>query len=132
MTTPTLFLGVDRLERMEEIEAQFIPRLRERTAAEWFAEGLRRKIPIVPVPSVDDLINDAEKKARGAIVPVRIGHESGFTAGSMQRLTGTPPRAWRRGACDRRSAAADRGARKTVPLALRPVRPAVCRLKASA
>jgi crotonobetainyl-CoA:carnitine CoA-transferase CaiB-like acyl-CoA transferase len=88
----TLFLGVDRLERMEEIEAQFIPKLRERTAAEWFAEGLRRKIPIVPVPSVNDLINDAEKKSRGAIVPVRIGRESGFTAGSMQRLTGTPPR----------------------------------------
>jgi crotonobetainyl-CoA:carnitine CoA-transferase CaiB-like acyl-CoA transferase len=88
----TLFLGVDRLERMEEIEAQFIPKLKEQTAAHWFAEGLKRKIPIVPVPSVSDLINDAEKKSRGAIVPVRIGRESGLTAGSAQRLTGTPPR----------------------------------------
>ena len=89
---PTLFMGVDRLQRMEEIEGKFIPRLKQRTAQEWFAEGLRRKIPIVPVPDIGDLIADEEKKARGAIVPIMIGDETGFTAGSMQRLTGTPPR----------------------------------------
>ena len=89
---PTLFMGVDRLQRMEEIEGQFIPKLKQRTAQEWFAEGLRRKIPIVPVPEIGDLIADEEKKARGAIVPITIGDETGFTAGSMQRLTGTPPR----------------------------------------
>ena len=87
-----LLLGVDRLAHMEEIEAQFIPRLKQRTAQEWFAEGLKRKIPIVPVPEIADLINDDEKKARGAIVPIAIGDETGFTAGSMQRLMGTPPR----------------------------------------
>ena len=53
---------------------------------------MRRKIPIVPVPEIADLIADEEKKARGAIVPIMIGDETGFTAGSMQRLTGTPPR----------------------------------------
>ena len=89
---PTLFMGVDRLQRMEEIEGQFIPKLKQRTAQEWFAEGLRRKIPIVPVPEIGDLIADEEKQARGAIVPIMIGDETGFTAGSMQRLTGTPPR----------------------------------------
>ena len=31
-------------------------------------------------------------RSRGAIVPIMIGDETGFTAGSMQRLTGTPPR----------------------------------------
>ena len=89
---PTLFMGVDRLQHVEEIERQFIPKLKQRTAQEWFAEGLRRKIPIVPVPDIADLIADEEKKARGAIVPIMIGDETGFTAGSMQRLTGTPPR----------------------------------------
>ena len=89
---PTLFMGVDRLQHMEEIERQFIPKLKQRTAQEWFAEGLRRKIPIVPVPDIADLIADEEKRARGAIVPIMIGDETGFTAGSMQRLTGTPPR----------------------------------------
>jgi crotonobetainyl-CoA:carnitine CoA-transferase CaiB-like acyl-CoA transferase len=88
----TLFMGVDRLQRMEEIESKFIPKLKQRSAQEWFAEGLKRKIPIVPVPDISDLIGDDEKRSRGAIVPIVIGDETGFTAGSMQRLTGTPPR----------------------------------------
>jgi crotonobetainyl-CoA:carnitine CoA-transferase CaiB-like acyl-CoA transferase len=88
----TLFLGVDRLQHVEMIEGKILPRLKQRTAQEWFAEGLRRKIPIVPVPDIADLIADEEKRARGAIVPIEIGEERGFTAGSMQRLTGTPPR----------------------------------------
>jgi crotonobetainyl-CoA:carnitine CoA-transferase CaiB-like acyl-CoA transferase len=89
---PTLFMGVDRLQRMEEIEGKFGPKLKQRTAQEWFAEGLKRKIPIVPVPDIGDLIGDEEKRSRGAIVPITIGEEAGFTAGSMQRLTGAPPR----------------------------------------
>jgi crotonobetainyl-CoA:carnitine CoA-transferase CaiB-like acyl-CoA transferase len=87
-----LFLGVDRLQHMEEIESRFGPKLKQRTAQEWFAEGLKRRIPIVPVPGIGDLIRDEEKRSRGAIVPIAIGTETGFTAGSMQRLTGTPPR----------------------------------------
>ncbi|WP_249791486.1 CaiB/BaiF CoA-transferase family protein [Bradyrhizobium sp. SRL28] len=90
---PALVLGADRLKRMQQIERQFIPRLKTRTAQEWFAEGLKRKIPIVPVPEISDLLQDAEKKARGAIVPILLGgEEEGLTAGSMQRLTSTPPR----------------------------------------
>lgn len=89
---PTLFLGVDRLQHVEMIESRILPKLKQRTAQEWFAEGLRRKIPIVPVPEIADLVADEEKRARGAIVPIEIGDERGFTAGSMQRLIGTPPR----------------------------------------
>jgi crotonobetainyl-CoA:carnitine CoA-transferase CaiB-like acyl-CoA transferase len=88
---PELFLGVDRLQHVDEIEARILPRLRQRTAQEWFAEGLRRKIPIVPVPEIADLIADEEKRARGAIVPITLGDEAGFSAGTMQRLAGTPP-----------------------------------------
>ncbi|MGF6313646.1 crotonobetainyl-CoA:carnitine CoA-transferase CaiB-like acyl-CoA transferase [Bradyrhizobium sp. i1.8.4] len=89
---PALVLGADRLHDMEQIERQFMSMLKTRTAHEWFAEGLKRKIPIVPVPEVSDLLLDVEKKARGAIVPIRLGEEEGLTAGSMQRLTLTPPR----------------------------------------
>src|ERR1700682_1331762 len=78
----TLFLGVDRLQHMEEIENRFGPKLKQRTAQQWFAEGLMRKIPIVPVPGIGDLIHDEEKKSRGAIVPIAIGDDTGFTAGS--------------------------------------------------
>ena len=88
---PTLVMGVDRLQRVAEIEGKILPKLKQRTAQEWFAEGLKRKIPIVPVPEIADLIADEEKRARGAIVPIAVGDETGFSAGTMQRLTGTPP-----------------------------------------
>ncbi|WP_439366167.1 CaiB/BaiF CoA transferase family protein [Bradyrhizobium sp. DASA03005] len=89
---PALVLGADRLNHMEQIERLLIPRLRKRTAQQWFAEGLKRKIPIVPVPEMSDLLQDKEKIDRGAIVPILLGKESALTAGSMQRLTLTPPR----------------------------------------
>ncbi len=88
----TLFLGVDRLGRKEEIEHKFVPKLAEKTTAEWFAQGLKRRIPLVPVPSIAELIANEEARSRGAIVPIEIGSERGFTVGSAQRLTGTPPR----------------------------------------
>lgn len=88
---PALTLGEDRLKQMERIERHFIPALKMRTALEWFAEGLKRKIPIVPVPEISDLVQDPEKRERGAIVPLLLGEEQGFTVGSMQRLTSTPP-----------------------------------------
>ncbi|MCC8955776.1 CoA transferase [Bradyrhizobium sp. Pear77] len=89
---PALALNEDRLQHMEQIEQQFIPRLKTRTAQEWFAEGLKRKIPIVPAAEISDLLQDAEKKERGAIVPVLLGEEECLTVGSLQRLTLTPPR----------------------------------------
>ncbi|WP_213290934.1 CoA transferase [Bradyrhizobium sp. sGM-13] len=89
---PALVLGEDRLQCVEAIERQFIPRLKARTAQEWFEEGLKRKIPMVPVPAISDLLEDSEKRARGAVVPVVLGRERGLTVGSMQRLTLTPPR----------------------------------------
>jgi crotonobetainyl-CoA:carnitine CoA-transferase CaiB-like acyl-CoA transferase len=89
---PNLLQPLDRLEHIKAIESKIIPKLRERSAQEWFAEGLRRKIPIVPVPEIGDLIADEEKKSRGAIVPITFGSETGLSPGSMQRLTGTPPR----------------------------------------
>ena len=112
---PTLFMGVDRLQHVEAIERQFIPKLKQRTAQEWFAEGLRRKIPIVPVPEIGDLIADEEKKARGAIVPVMIGDESGFTAGSMQRLDRHAAATRRSGSRYRRADARQRPCRCACP-----------------
>lgn len=89
---PALTLNAGRLQRMEQIERQFMPRLKRRTAPEWFAEGLKRKIPIVQIPEISDLLEHREKKIRGAIVPVRLGKEEGLTAGAVLRLRSTPPR----------------------------------------
>src|SRR4030081_2456441 len=41
---PTLFMGVDRLQHIGLIEGKIIPKLKQRTAQEWFAEGMQRKI----------------------------------------------------------------------------------------
>lgn len=89
---PALILTEDRLLHVEQIERQLVPRLKARTAQEWFAEGLKRKIPIAPVPQISELLLDVEKRAHGAIVPVVFGNEEGLTAGSPQRLKITPPR----------------------------------------
>lgn len=89
---PALTFVEDRLLHIEAIERQFTPRLKARTALQWFAEGLKRKIPIVVVPETADLLLDNEKRARGSIVPVAFCEEAGLTVGSAQRLTLTPPR----------------------------------------
>ncbi|MDF0581952.1 CaiB/BaiF CoA transferase family protein [Bradyrhizobium yuanmingense] len=89
---PALVLGADRLKHVEQIERLIVPKLKTRTARQWFAEALQRKIPIVPVPEISDLLKDKEKIERGAIVPLLIGEQRALTAGSMQRLTLTPPR----------------------------------------
>ncbi|MBB4376351.1 crotonobetainyl-CoA:carnitine CoA-transferase CaiB-like acyl-CoA transferase [Bradyrhizobium sp. SBR1B] len=89
---PDLLLGSDRLHDAEQIEQQIIPRLKTRTAQQWLREGLKRKIPVVTVPQMSGLVKDTERRARGAIVPVFFDEEEGLTAGSMQRLTQTPPR----------------------------------------
>lgn len=89
---PALALVEDRLLHLEAIERQFRPRLKARTALQWSAEGLERKIPIVVVPETSDLLLDNEKRARGSIVPVVFCEEAGLTVGSAQRLTSTPPR----------------------------------------
>ncbi|RXH37973.1 hypothetical protein XH99_02480 [Bradyrhizobium nanningense] len=86
-----LVLAEDRLLHLERIERQLKAKLLARTAREWFAEGLKRKIPVIPVPEISDLVRDAEKNTRSAIVPVRLGKEVGLTVGSVQRLTLTPP-----------------------------------------
>ncbi|MCP3380584.1 CoA transferase [Bradyrhizobium sp. CCGUVB4N] len=61
---PALVLGEERLKHIDRIEPQFVPKLKARTAQEWFAEGLKRRIPIVPVPDMSDLLLDTEKRAR--------------------------------------------------------------------
>ncbi|OAF16425.1 hypothetical protein AYJ54_38295 [Bradyrhizobium centrolobii] len=89
---PVWIPSEDCLKRLDQVERRFIPKLKARTAHEWFAEGRKRRIPIVPVSQISDLLQEREKKVPGAIVPVLLGEEEGLTVGSVQRLTLTPPR----------------------------------------
>ena len=117
----TLHTSLDRLSRADELEAQFIPKLREAPAAHWFAEGLKRKIPLVVVPQMDALTASPEFRTRGAIVPLTIGDTEVLSPGCPLRLTGTPPRA---GGTVEAAATADWTPRDTAPVFPSPKAPA--------
>lgn len=82
-----------RLPRADELEARFIPKLREKPAAHWFAEGLKRRIPLVIVPTMDALAASPEFRDRGAVVALTIGETEVVAPGCPLRLEGTPPKA---------------------------------------
>lgn len=80
-----------RLECADELEALYGPILATRSAREWFEEGLRRRIPLVMVPSMADLLAEPVHQGRGAFGTVRIG-DAAFQAPVLpQRLNDTPP-----------------------------------------
>ena len=110
-----------RLPRADELEARFIPKLRERPAAHWFAEGLKRRIPLVVVPTMDALATSPEFSARGAMVPLAIGGTQVAAPGCPLRLRGTPPHA---GGAIELAAAADWKPRAAAPVFPSPKAPA--------
>ena len=88
---PRFATAPDRIGRADELEAVFAPRLRARTAREWFDEGLRRRLPFVIVPSMAELLAEPVHRGRNAFGDVRIG-DARFEAPVLPlRLTRTPP-----------------------------------------
>lgn len=87
---PDLTLGAERLPRASELEAAFMPKLRERTAAEWFALGLQHRLPIVPVPDMAGILAHEPFRARGAVVPVTFGETVAHGPGAPFGLKRTP------------------------------------------
>ncbi|RPI44228.1 MAG: CoA transferase, partial [Betaproteobacteria bacterium] len=73
---PDYALGVDRSARKDEIEPLFAPKLLERTAAEWFEEGMRRKLPFAIVPEMRDLLAQPVFRNDGAFATIEIGDAS--------------------------------------------------------
>ncbi|MFI4933612.1 MAG: CoA transferase [Caulobacterales bacterium] len=90
---PNYRLPPDRLARADELDAQIVPRLLTRTAEEWFEESMRRKVPIVVVPDMAELLATEVHRARGAFGKVHIGKASFEAPILPQRLTVTPPAA---------------------------------------
>ena len=82
-----------RLECADELEALYGPILKTRTAREWFEEGLARRIPLVMVPSMADLLREPVHQGRGAFGTVRIGAAEFRAPVLPQRLNDTPPTA---------------------------------------
>jgi crotonobetainyl-CoA:carnitine CoA-transferase CaiB-like acyl-CoA transferase len=91
-SNPNYAVGPERALHADAIEALFAHRFRERTAAEWFAEALERKVPFAIVPEMTELLRQQVHRDNGAFVPVTIGRAT-FEAPLMPlRLTATPPK----------------------------------------
>jgi crotonobetainyl-CoA:carnitine CoA-transferase CaiB-like acyl-CoA transferase len=89
---PRLAVGPERARHADEIESLYAHRFLERTAAEWFAEALSRKIPFAIVPEMGELLRQPVHRDNGAFVKVKIGAAT-FEAPLMPlRLTRSPPR----------------------------------------
>jgi len=91
-SNPNYAIGADRSARYLEIEPRFAPKLLTRTAAEWFAEGLQRKIPFAIVPEMRELLAQHVFRDDGAFATIRIGDAAFEGPGVPLRLTRTPPR----------------------------------------
>ncbi|MFT4097899.1 MAG: CoA transferase [Rhodoblastus sp.] len=91
LAVPHFTTGLERLPHADDLEAQFAPLLAQRPAAHWFAEGLKRKLPIVVTPRIEDLASSPEFRARGAIVSIRDGNKTLRAPASPLRLVATPP-----------------------------------------
>ena len=84
-------VGESRSSRYLEIEPLFVPKLLERTAAEWFAEGLKRKLPFAIVPEMHELLAQKVFRDDGAFAKIAIGAASFEGPAVPLRLTRTPP-----------------------------------------
>jgi crotonobetainyl-CoA:carnitine CoA-transferase CaiB-like acyl-CoA transferase len=70
---PRYLDGAERLARADEIDAILTPVLATRSAAEWFERCSAERLPVVIVPTMEQLLKQAVHRERGAFVPVRIG-----------------------------------------------------------
>ena len=91
-TNPDYMLGMERVPHSAMLESRFLPKLAEQTAAHWFEQALARKLPIVPVPSMADILASEPLRARGIIGRIDVGERSLEGPVSPLHLTRTPPR----------------------------------------
>ena len=88
---PSLEIRTERFPRVAEMDARIAARLKEKTAAEWFELTNARRLPIVVVPSMAELLEQPVHRDAGAFATVHVG-ESRFEGPTIPlRLMVTPP-----------------------------------------
>ncbi len=87
---PQHVMGPERLAQADALEARFVPRFLERTAEEWFAAGLERRLPFAIVPDMKQVLEWPVFRDRNAIVPITQGKRTVEAPGSPFHLTRTP------------------------------------------
>ncbi len=88
---PQYLFGLDRGVNRQKLQPVFGAVLMQRTAAEWFEDALRLKLPFAIVPSMAELLQTEVLRQRGAIVPISIGERTAEAPGSPLHLVATPP-----------------------------------------
>src|SRR5580698_6451320 len=89
---PHLSLNTDRLKHNAEIDAAFGPVWLTKTAEEWFERGLRYKLPLAVVPTMEELLRQKVHRDRGAFVPVSIAGVTFEAPVPPLHLERTPPK----------------------------------------
>lgn len=88
---PRFATSPQRLQEADELDAIHGPILLTRPARAWFEEGLRRRIPLVIVPSMADLLAEPVLQSRAAFATVTIA-DAQFRAPAIPlHLNDTPP-----------------------------------------
>lgn len=80
-----------RLQFADELEARFASRFLEKTAEEWFSLALQKMLPLVVVPSVEELLDTPEHRRRKVFETIRHGSRIHEQPASPLRLQDTPP-----------------------------------------
>ncbi|HLK23292.1 MAG TPA: CoA transferase [Caulobacteraceae bacterium] len=88
---PEFATAPQRFMLADAVDAQIAPALMQRTAREWSLEGLRRRVPLVAIPSMADLLASPAHRAHGAFGRVRIGEATFEAPVAPQHLNATPP-----------------------------------------
>lgn len=65
-SVPELSTAISRLRHADEVDALLAPALASRTTAEWVADGLARRIPIVAMPQPHELPSQEQWRQRGS------------------------------------------------------------------
>jgi crotonobetainyl-CoA:carnitine CoA-transferase CaiB-like acyl-CoA transferase len=81
----------DRIRRADVLDAQFVPLFQRRTTNDWFAAARRLRLPLTPMPTVEELLDHPVLMARGAFGEV--AHDGSRFAAPLAplHLNGTPP-----------------------------------------
>jgi crotonobetainyl-CoA:carnitine CoA-transferase CaiB-like acyl-CoA transferase len=90
---PRYATSAGRLARSDELDALLEPLFQRKAAAEWFEIGRANRLPLVIVPTMDQLLRQEIHRERGAFVPVKIGTASFEGPVLCHRLDAESPRA---------------------------------------
>ncbi|MEI6723426.1 MAG: CoA transferase, partial [Betaproteobacteria bacterium] len=91
LADPSLEIRTERFPRIAEMDARIGERLKEKTAKEWFELTMARRLPIVVVPSMAELLEQPVHRQADAFATIHVG-DTGFEGPTTPlRLMSTPP-----------------------------------------